>query len=220
MKQMILQAVMLIMLIFLPSCGRLVDWGTDLFYQGRDTHYQLDRAREYIQSVIVLDEFTTVGMFDALWLSDEVIALYAHAYAHRNCLSNNAYADMLACNLSKNKKHYMFYVLTLNSYPLGDPYFEWAIHLLINSHCYSPLEVKKVDLAPEYSAMFGFLLTKSKTAYLITFDPTDEQGNLLIPQDDCLILQFKSVQKNVYVSWDMNKKICNNTPQLQRGFYN
>ncbi len=128
MKRIILQAVLYVLLLILPGCGRLVDWGRDSFYQGCDTDYNLHHARDYIRSVTVLNELQTVGMFDALWLNDEVIKLYVNAYAQRNCLSEKAHDDMRSVNLAKNDTCYSFYITTLNKFPLGDPYHDCLLY--------------------------------------------------------------------------------------------
>ncbi len=84
MKRDIVRSVLCtVLLCGLSGCGRVADWATQTFDQGKTIDNALGFAKSYVKSVVVYDQFTTVGMFDALWLSDEVRTAYANAYAMR-----------------------------------------------------------------------------------------------------------------------------------------
>ena len=83
MKRMIQIYVAAVMLVLLPGCGRLVDWGKNNFYQGDQVdNYRCD-IKPYIRSVTIYDQFTTRATFDALWLSDEVRLAYVDLHVSR-----------------------------------------------------------------------------------------------------------------------------------------
>src|SRR3990167_3728359 len=59
--------------LLLANCGgRFIDWGKCQFNQGCDLPTNVDCIQDYIRSVRVYDEFTTMGIFNALWLAPAV----------------------------------------------------------------------------------------------------------------------------------------------------
>src|SRR5437762_11661542 len=69
------------LLLLLPSCGRIIDWGERNFMQAPSLQAQITQAQEYIRSVTMYDQLSTRARFDVLWLSDDVRINYANLYA-------------------------------------------------------------------------------------------------------------------------------------------
>src|SRR6266481_4121130 len=68
----------IMMILLLPSCGRVIDWGTRTFVQTPTIDASVAAAQEYIRSVTSYDQLTTRARFDVLWLSDDVRTNYAN----------------------------------------------------------------------------------------------------------------------------------------------
>lgn len=67
--------------VVLSGCGRLIDWGKSRLYQGNSFKIDLDAIKDHIRWATVYDQFTTVAMFDALWLSPVVRTAFAQEHA-------------------------------------------------------------------------------------------------------------------------------------------
>src|SRR5438445_5826181 len=66
--------------LLLPGCGRLIDWGTKTFNQSPSIESNITAAQKYIRSVTTYDQLTTRARFDVLWLSDAVRKNYTNLF--------------------------------------------------------------------------------------------------------------------------------------------
>lgn len=202
-------------LLALPGCGRWVDWGKRTFYQGKKINGYAALARSYIRCVSVYDQFSTRAIFDALWLSDEVRSAYVHVHATRVGKSGDARALLLSRQREENSRFISFYVLSLYDNNLGGMQDEWAVGLTIMRRSPSgkieeialnPLEIKPIDLAPEYRAFLTEQLSRFKNTYQVTFEAYDADGNSLIDESTReLRLQFRSPDRQAFLSWSVQK---------------
>lgn len=194
---------MLIML--LPGCGRIIDWGKRSFAQTPTEEIDPAIARNYIRSAVAYDQIATAGKFDALWLSDEVRKTYSQLLAKKFGRTEEQQKASLRRQLEENKHFITFYVLSLYEHPLGDPTSEWAVFLRIDDKNYAPIEVKSVELSPEYIFMFGKRYTRFRVPYSVKFDARTIEDEPIINDDtQKLSLHFRSVNKKVTMTWDIH----------------
>lgn len=200
--------VLLFFVCCLCNCGKLVKWGESNFYQGEELPTEQPVVQQYIRSVTIYDQFTTRAIFDVLWLSDEVRNAYTDLYAIKYGKNDEQKKVFLRRQLEENKHFITFYVLSLYEVPLGDANAEWSLFLNINDENYLPIEVKSIDLMPEYIEFFGKKFTRFKVAYQVKFDALDIEDNLLFSPDvDQFSLYFRSVDKGTQLVWYMSENM-------------
>jgi hypothetical protein len=201
-----------IALVGLSGCGRVVDWGKELLPQGNSFKQNLSAAREYVHSVTAYDQLSTSATFDVLWLSDEVRSAYVRLFVDRRGKGEEQYATILRRQLEENNFVLAFYVLCPFAITLGDADAEWMAFLRINGAQYTPTDVKIVDLAPEYSAIFDKKISRFKQAYIIKFDARDANDTALITSKTSeLSLVFRSLRKDVTLTWQLAKAALQKT---------
>lgn len=203
------------LLTTLPGCWRAVDWARSNFYQGTCLDYTVPPVDAYIKSVRVYDLLSMRATFDALWLSDEVRTAYVDLYTMRYGKSAEQRDALLRTQLEDNNRFISFYVLSSYEVPLSGDQVEWGLLLRVNgpkgpgglaSHTITPIELKEVDLVPEYRAFFGKKFNKFKVAYVVKFNACDSAGRPLIaPGVDTIALYFRSMCKEVVLEWPFNK---------------
>lgn len=214
---------LIVCIMFLTGCGRLIDWGTSRFYQGNSFKIDLDAVKEHIRWATVYDQFTTVAMFDALWLSAVVRTAFAREHAFREEKSDEHYKAALRRQLEELNHVITFYVLSIHEINLGDPLSEWAVFLMIDGRRLDPIEIKSVDLPYEYQIFFGNRLTQFKDSYSIKFDAKDmDDKPYLTPERHIIQLYFRKFDKEVILQWKIDEsgsiipeKVSGGVPVLQ-----
>ena len=196
--------------LFLPGCGRLIDWGRSTFDQGKQLRDNTEPAKKYMRSTVIYDQFTTSAMFDVLWLSDEVRTIYTDLYIRRSGKGLEQKNNFLRRQLEENNHFITFYVISLYEIPLGDSTAEWSLFLRVNDQTFLPIEVKVVDLCPEYRTLIGERFNRFKVAYSVKFDANDINGNPIIDKDtDVFGIVFRSVDKEAQLVWGVDNNIDN-----------
>jgi hypothetical protein len=192
------------MLVLFPGCSRYVCWFEDVFNRGKRQKTYDCLTERYIRSVRVYDQFDTLGIFDALWLHDEVREAYVSAYASTRCLDDMTIQRMLHNEFEQNRYTISFYVLatTRHDLLLTDDSSEWHVQLIVDGECVSPIDIKFVSLSPEYIRFFGPWFNKFKQHYIITFDAAAPDGTRLIgPITEKISLAFKRLGQWEYMTW-------------------
>lgn len=204
-RQKLCIAILFIALFFLPGCGKLIDWGKDTFHQGKQLEMDREPARRDLNSVTVYDQFTTRAIFDVLWLSDDVRTVYANLYGSKYGKTEEQKKTFLRRQLEENKHFISFYVLSLYEVPLGDTGSKWSMFLRIGDKNYRPIEIKTIDLLPEYAYIFGKRFNRFKVAYSIKFDAQDIENRPLI-RDEVkeIALYFRSIEKEASLAWQLH----------------
>jgi hypothetical protein len=201
-------AIMAVVLFLLPGCGRIVDWSTKTFNQAPSLHASIAAAQKYIRSVTSYDQLTTRARFDLLWLSDEVRTNYANLYALKFGKTEEQKKTFLRRQLEENNHFISFYVLSLHDHPLGDTNSEWTLFLRIDDKNYAPIEIKTVELSPEYTHIFGKKCNRFKVPYSVKFDAKDINDQLLItPETKKITLYCRSLETEVTFDWDVTKEV-------------
>ncbi|MFZ5954551.1 MAG: hypothetical protein ACOYT8_05635 [Candidatus Dependentiae bacterium] len=196
------RAVLLVFLMGLCGCGRLIDWGKCNFYQGIEAEGIPSGVCAYVRTIIIYDQFTTVGIFDALWLSDEVRTAYAQTHSHRVGKNEIQENNLLRRLLAENEHFISFIILSLHEFPLGEPDSVWTVMLEIDGQVYTPIEIKPIELTPEYQAFFGNRYNRFKTAYMVKFEAQDnDENDIITEQTRCMSMRFRSIKKEGVVTW-------------------
>lgn len=200
-------SIVILSLSVLPGCHRYECWLKDVFYQGECIDKHACIVRQYIRSEHVYDQFSTVAHFDALWLSDEVRTAYAQVYATKHCLSDERYTAFLRRQQEENRHYISLYLLSAFRAHYGSPLLnekdaEWSICLQVGDCAYRPIEVKLVEMSPEYVMFYGKIYTRFKTAYMIKFDANDIAGNPIFARGiPSFALLFTSADRRIKLVW-------------------
>lgn len=192
--------------LLLPGCGRLIDWGTKTFNQSPSIESSIAAAQKYIRSITTYDQLTTRARFDVLWLSDEVRKNYTNLFTAKFGKTEEQKKTFLRRQLEENNHFISFYILSLHEYPLGDPNSEWTVFLNIDGKNYAPIEIKTVELSPEYCYIFGKKCNRFKIPYSVKFDAKDINDQPLITDETIAItLYCRSLSAEVPFVWEINK---------------
>jgi hypothetical protein len=193
-------------LFLLPGCGgNIVDWADETFYQGK-MHNDYEKAvKPFLKGVRLYDQFDTLAIFDAIWLSDTVRTAYAQVYAKMIGMDEDGYIDFLRRELSANAYFVSFYVLSQKSIPLTDIPPLWVVHLEIDGKKYLPAEIKAVELAAEYLGFFGKRVNNHKEPYEIRFDRKDAEGVDILEGKREIKLFFSSPRHYGVMSWQIDE---------------
>ena len=207
MKQQILCVLSIVSILGFTGCGRIVNWAKDNFYQGCD--YDATKPDCFVRSVTVYDQFTTVAMFDALWLADQVRTDYVNLFAFRFGKSEQQKNSFLRRQLEENNHFIEFYLLSPYTIRLKEDSPLWSVNLKIDDNYFAPVEMRIVQLEREYLAFFGKHYTHFKTQYLVKFNARDINDQPLITSGTQTIsLVFRSVEKEACLTWNIHD-LCN-----------
>lgn len=194
-------------LLLLSGCNRLAEWATLNFYQGADISGCNERPLCYVRSVTVYDQFTTIGMFDALWLSDKVRTDYVTLQAFRVGKTFEQRNASLRRHFEENKHFVEFIILGLYNDRLTGTSPRWSVTMEIdgNEQLFAPVELKLVTLDPEYKSFFSKVLTPFKTAYLVKFNARDVNNvPLITAATQKIALVFRSVNREAQLCWSLS----------------
>src|SRR5579859_3637959 len=100
----------LALLAALPGCGRLVDWGSTIFYQANDITDLSGRVAPFIRSITIHDQLETKAIFNVLWLNDQVRTVYSELHIVRQGKNEEKFQAVLRRQLEENNLYISFYV--------------------------------------------------------------------------------------------------------------
>lgn len=229
MKKLYFQSLLIICcLIILTGCYRMYNYGCRRFNQGCDVEECLEIPRCHTRSTRVYDQLSTLGIFHAMWLSDEVRCAYVNLVAQK--YSGSDKEASLTREREQTKRFISFYLLA--SYPdecgdrLDQSNSAWIMFLKIGDFAYKPKSIKKVDLPCEYQLFFGKVIalpspTRSvngyynrfSEVYLVQFDALDAEGKPLLDNVSTMVLCFHVLDRQTYVEWKLDckgKLVCEN----------
>jgi hypothetical protein len=195
----------ILMLVLFGGCTRVVHWGKSHFEQGEQLNYDKTIAQRNMRSITVYDQLSTSAMFDVLWLSDEVRTLYTDLYSRKNGRGEQQTKLFLRRQLEENNHYIVFYVISLYEVPLTEN-SNWSMFLRVGSDDFFPIEIKSVDLSPEYMEIMSKRLNRFKTTYCVKFEAEDMDGNLILTPDiRQMALYFRSVDKQAVLVWMLDE---------------
>ena len=210
MKQRLCAASVFFFILLFSGCTRYFEWGEDVINQGEKLDTYTEHVRPYIRSTRVYDYFTTLGIFDALWLSKPVITSYAQAHAAKHGFTREQYKNFLKNQQDEQRQFITFYLLSVvggaGSSLLTDKNASWSVQMQIGTRYYAPVKLELVDeLPPEYQYFFGKHWTVFKDIYIIRFNAFDVNDNpLLRPGLDSLALVFHRMGHEVGLEWEFD----------------
>jgi hypothetical protein len=200
----IYESFLIFCVLLLPSCGRVIDWGVQNFYQGKDVTDVTDQVVPFIRSITIYDQLETKAIFDVVWLSDEVRTAYSKLHALREGKSEEKFQAILRRQLEENNHYITFYVLSTHEVPLGIARSQWSFFLRLNDSEYHPYEVKTIDLPYEYQIFFGKRWNRFKVPYVMRFKPmSDDERRVLTDTINKIELVARSAQKEHVFVWQV-----------------
>ncbi len=179
------QCLMLIMIsVFLPSCQRLVNWGKGTFNQACPVEETLKEYKNLIRSTHVYNQLSTLGIFDAVILTPELLEAYNKATKKNLKFSGQAFFVLAFADKTDHKP--------LNS----DSTNQWAWHvsLWVDGKRQEPKQQKCITLPAEFKLLFGKKWSQFKSGYLVEFGK--------IQLNDTVTLCFNSLRKKTSLEWD------------------
>ncbi len=196
----------LALLLLLPGCKSYLDLSSREFPQGEENTQKPEIAYNYIRSVKVYDEFMTLGIFDALWLSDETRTAFVDLFARKRGRDEDFTTALLQRELDENQNHITFYVLADvrgdENTELNDRDAIWSMYLEAPSgEKVPPTSVEQIELSPEIKSFFAWRATNYKTPYEVKFPVTNLVGNAYLDNSGPFKLVLSSVQRNVEMIW-------------------
>lgn len=207
MKKIVFCSMAIMFAVLLSSCGRVFDWISCSFYQAHPGEKPELVIGNYIRSVIIHDQFSTLASFDFLWLSPQVRAAYVHFFTKHHGKDAAYEQKMMRQQQIELEQYISFYLLVPYAICLHEPDCPWAVLLKINDHLYQPAEIKIVELSPEYQFFFGNLFTRFKKAYLMQFVAHDSDKNRLITSaTDHITIDLRSIEKKQELRWDIDQE--------------
>lgn len=172
--------------------------------------------RTHIRSVRVYDQFNTISIIDAMWISDAVRTAYVDLYSHKHYLSPEHTQTMLENELKRNDRALGFYVLLWQQPKCGD-YLEqagsfWKVALVTETGSYEPRLIKRIDLPCEYVIFFGKRYNRFDRVYYIEFDGMAEDGKI-IDKSSYMTLCFSSFLKKTFLRWNLSDGLLCDEPK-------
>ncbi len=174
-------------LSFAPGCIKYHDLLRSEFPQGQKRPEMHAVAQMYRRSGVVYSEFSTQGIFDALWLSDQIRKAYVDVYGGKRGLSQDAQEEILKRQLEENK-HWITFLLLVDvpdktNVSLSDPEAAWTVYAQVDGKKLIPAEkkegIKEIELEPEYQLFFGKTYNTLKSVYQIRIPITQDIADKL-----------------------------------------
>ncbi|KKP35463.1 MAG: hypothetical protein UR26_C0004G0010 [candidate division TM6 bacterium GW2011_GWF2_32_72] len=207
------------LLLFLPNCERPIGWAKKTFNQGTTVKNNKKEVEKYIKESKIYDEFKTVGMATAMWLSEEVRVIHGQIAAKRLGLDEQKTADLISDAIMENRKNISFYVLGYkydDSFKmLTDPACAWSVRLRLDDEVFINPTIKSVELDPEYNYLFKHhysfyrepYLLHFREPYLITFDMSSfKSAKARLKDVNCMKLEFVKVDRIGTLTWGFKDK--------------
>lgn len=216
-------SITIISLLMISGCNKIINWGKQNFAQAPVYSEPFVReAQNYVKSALVYSQFSTVAMFDAIFLTDQMRMIYLDHHTKASSLTDQQKAIAKTRLLNENKYFISFYVIAYQKEHLysstkdlftgsyqkqsdifGNKDASWNISMIVNDRVYIPESVKIVDLPFEFREFFGRRLSQFHTTYLVRFAAQDQKGHTILEplKKYKITLQFKSVMYESELIW-------------------
>lgn len=209
MKQRIITTLLVFFLFMFSGCYRYIYWAESVVDQADPIETCCAKVQPYFRSARVYDQFTTIGLFDALWLDDVVIDAYACAHAAKYGYTRQQYYDFLNSQCDELSSYISFYVLAVVPGSIGtvgilltDANPLWVMQLRVGNNYFKPAKIKIVELDHEYRYFFGKRLTVFKKQYIVQFNAYDEyEIPLITSATPDVELIFRAVGHQTSMTW-------------------
>lgn len=169
--------------IFLPSCRRIINWGKGTFNQGCNLEEPLKEYRDQVRSVHVYDQLSTLGIFDAIVLTPDLVDYYNKIENKKLNFSGTAFFVLAFADRTDYKP--------LNADSTNE--WRWSVSMMHNDKKFERKYQKCIKLPAEFQFLFGKKWSRFKSAYLVEFDKVKLDGNIT--------LCFTSIRKKAALLW-------------------
>lgn len=219
-------------LIFFSSCIKYYKLAKEEFNQGDNFDDRRVVSHNNLRTANVQDEFSTLAIFDFLWLSDETREAYVDINCQKTGKDDQAHQAMLRRQLEENKHWITFYVLAdirdKSDGSLSDRDCPWSLYLAKKEFLpetehekdrrlrknlkrktkevekLMPISIKEIDIEPEYRFIFGPKYDQFAKAYEVKFPAVDINGRRYLDKDTEFKIVAASARKKIGVCF--NKK--------------
>lgn len=193
------------MIVSLSSC-RLVRWGKEHFEQGEVRTIAREPIAKNLKTTRVYNQFSTVGTFDVLFLSDEVRESYGRLYATKHDMQEREAKEFVRRQLAENDQYFSFYIL--GYIPVGtlgvDDKDHWNAMLMVDGKHLAPQSIKTAELSPEYSELLKKVPMRFRTVQIAKFPKRNASGELTVPPHAReLVMVLNTVDRSTSLSWSL-----------------
>lgn len=207
-------------MILFPSCIKYYKLSKTECYQGKDLPDRKEVSKNNVRTINIHDQFSTLAIFDFLWLSDETRSAYVDMNSTRKGKDEQAKRALLTRQLEENKHWISFYVLAdikdNTDGSLSDKNSPWALYLVSrDGRKVAPSSIKEVELEPEYKFLFGPKFDLFSRIFEIKFPYTDLAGIPYIKQAEMFKVVLCSLKKEGEVWW--NKLNADDEKLIKKG---
>lgn len=205
---------LLITLLFCTSgCINYTQVSQAEFPQGEEQELRPEIAFHNIRSARVYDEFMTLGIFDALWLSDETRTAFVDLFTRKRGRDERFHDSLLRRELDENSLHVSFFLLAdvrgEEHTELDDVDAIWSMYLEAPSgEKVVPASIKKIDVSPEMQSFFSFRFTRYKTPYEVKFPIKNIVGNHYLDNSGPFKLVLASVDRRIEMLWGDHPEVA------------
>ena len=197
-------AYLSLFLLLLPGC-RAIDWSLRHFEQGEPRSNGKAEVRAAVRTArIYTDQYETVGLFDALYLSPQVRAAYVDAYIAKRGLGQSSKSKLLHEQNQDAKTRIDFYLAAYVPDHIIKPNEKealWGVCLKYGDQYLQPRSIKAAELAAEYNYFLLGILSKHKTVYEVTFDAVLDDGKKLLSELNNLELVLATADRSTTLTW-------------------
>ncbi|HTM05787.1 MAG TPA: hypothetical protein VL201_00945 [Patescibacteria group bacterium] len=193
--------------ILLPGCTTIVNWGKKNLYQGIEFQKDYTIPRSFIRSIKAYDQFSTFIDIHALLLVEAVRNAFVTEFITTTGKGEKQKNQLLKLQKDELKHFITFYVITPKDTVFNLENSPWHIFLTVDKLTVDPYKIEQIELNTTYQLFFGKLYNpRFKTVYQIKFEACDLYDNpLIISTTQAVELHFKKLNKEVLLRWDLLK---------------
>lgn len=205
------------------SCVKYHELVKSEFPQGQDAPDVRDLTQTYVRSATVYDQFTTLAVFDALWLAPQVVGAYADMYGIRRgklfegCQQVKAEKER---DLAGSIGFYLLADVRVKTHKdLHEKGSYWTIALENSKgQRLEATSIKSnIELDPEFQTMFAHRFNLFKEVYLVKF-PTHLSGKPFITDGEPMTMLLSSPRKSIRIAWNSTPDKLKTTKKLLKNY--
>ena len=200
-------------IILLPSCSRINNLIDKHFFEGCRPCPYFAKAHDYMRTIKLYDQLSTVGIFTALWISKDVINAYKKAYNQQRNLPLDQDLDQALIQdsfLLKNKQNNLIYFYVIGYQPeiegnifnvCNDNDSRWHISLKIDEQIFKPKKITPVKVDRIIEKMLKPYHNRFNELYEVEFDL-----NYLIDlnfNEHVMQMTFSCLESFGTIKWDI-----------------
>lgn len=195
-------------LLLLSGCSTVINWVRQEVPQSCQIKTEILECPD-IQTLTLYDQFTLLGEFDVLWVSNKIKRLFVDMRAEHLSFSESKKSILLKNELEENKHFATFYILSLFTIPLASR-SEWNITLSVDGEKYTLIELLPVELPYEYQYLFAYRYNNFKQAYKARFSMMrDSQSVDIQSAGQEMVMTFHKLDTSVskkdhgFITWKL-----------------